>query len=102
MAQDNEAPDPSLGEGMDLLGEGARMILEGILDDMRPMLDEAQPFFREEFLPMLQRLGEVMDDLTLYDLPERLPNGDIIIRRSPDAPAPDAMPEPGEDGEIEL
>ena len=28
----------------------------------------------------------VIDDIGNYDMPEFLPNGDIIIRRSPDAP----------------
>lgn len=92
------------GEGLDLLGEGSRMILERLLEDMRPMLDSARPFFEEELMPLLERLGEVVDDLSYYELPERLPNGDILIRRSPDAPpwgeAP--LPEVGEGGEVEL
>ena len=92
------------GEGLDLLGEGSRMILERLLEDMRPMLDSARPFFEEELMPLMERLGEVVDDLSYYELPERLPNGDIVIRRSPDAPpwgeAP--LPEVGEGGEVEL
>lgn len=92
------------GEGLDLLGEGSRMILERLLEDMRPMLDNARPFFEEEVMPMLERLGEVVDDLSYYELPERLPNGDIVIRRSPDAPplGADPLPEVGEGGEVEL
>jgi hypothetical protein len=45
-------------------------------------------------------MGELMDDVTSYELPERLPNGDIIIRRSPDAPEFD--PTMDESGEVEL
>jgi hypothetical protein len=70
------------------------------MDDMRPLLEEARPFFEEEMLPFLERLSTLIDDLAAYELPERLPNGDIIIRRSPDAPPVDD-PEPRE-GEIEL
>jgi hypothetical protein len=89
--------------GFDLLREGSRMILEGLLEDMRPMLDEARPFFEEEMLPFLESLGELIDDLSAYDLPERLPNGDIIIRRSPDHPWQDPDdPVVGEDGNVEL
>ena len=91
-------------DGLGLLGEGTRMILEGLMDEMRPMLEEARPFFEEEVLPLLERMGELVDDLSYYELPERLPNGDIIIRRSEDAPPFGAAPEPeiGEGGEVEL
>lgn len=89
--------------GFDLLREGSRLILEGILDDMRPMMEEARPFFEEEMLPFLESLGSLIDDLSAYEMPERLPNGDIIIRRSPDHPWPDPdEPVVGEDGEVEL
>jgi hypothetical protein len=96
--------DDQMGDGLDLLGEGTRMILEGLMDEMRPMLEEVRPFFEEEVLPMLDRLGEIVDDLSYYELPERLPNGDILIRRSPDAPplGDDPLPEIGEGGEVEL
>ena len=93
----------TLREGFDLFSEGSRMILEGLVDGMRPMLDEAQPFFEEDVLPFLQGLGAVVDDLTLYEMPERLPNGDIIIRRRPDAPAPPPLEGEGDgDGGVEL
>jgi hypothetical protein len=96
--------DGQMRDGLDLLGEGTRMILEGLLDDMRPMLEEVQPFFEDEVLPMLERMGEIVDDLSYYELPERLPNGDILIRRSPEAPpfGEDPWPEIGEGGEVEL
>ncbi|MEX3014367.1 AAA+ family ATPase [Gymnodinialimonas hymeniacidonis] len=92
--------DSDLSEGLGLLGEGAQMILEGLMEEMRPMLEEARPYFEEEVLPFLNRMGELMDDVTSYELPERLPNGDIIIRRSPDAPP--FEPEVGENGDVEL
>jgi len=97
--------DGETERGFDLLREGSRMILDGLMDDMRPMLEEARPFFEEEMLPFLESLGELIDDLAAYELPERLPNGDIIIRRSPDHPWP--VPDPdepvvGEGGDVEL
>ena len=95
-AQDNS----ELGEGLGLLGEGMGLILEGIMEEMRPAIEQARPYFEDEVLPFLDRMGELMDDLTAYELPERLPNGDIIIRRSPDAPP--YVPDDGTDGDIEL
>ena len=86
-------------DGLDLFGEGARLILEGLRDEMEPMLDEVRPFFEEEMLPFLAELSELIDDLAVYELPERLPNGDIIIRRSPDAP-PWSLPETDEGVEL--
>ncbi|MGP1358219.1 AAA+ family ATPase [Roseicyclus sp.] len=88
--------------GFDMLREGSRMILEGLMDEMRPMLEEARPFFEEEMMPFLESLGSLIDDLSAYEMPERLPNGDIIIRRLPDRPLPEPEPEVGEDGAVEL
>lgn len=92
--------DSELSEGLGLLGEGTRLIFEGLMEEMRPILEEARPYFEEDVLPFLNRMGELMDDFTSYELPERLPNGDIIIRRSPDAPP--FEPDVGEGGEVEL
>ncbi|PWK60955.1 hypothetical protein [Roseicyclus mahoneyensis] len=101
VAQDDSG---GLRDGLGLLGEGSRMILEGLLNEMRPMLEEVQPFLEEEVVPMLERMGEIVDDLSHYELPERLPNGDILIRRSPEAPpfGREPLPEVGEGGEVEL
>lgn len=96
------AQDADTREGLDLLGDGARMILEGLMDDMRPMLEDMQPFLEQDVLPMLERMGELVDDLSAYELPERLPNGDIIIRRSPDAPTIEDLPPHEDGGEVEL
>ena len=92
--------EDDLSEGLGLLGEGAQLILDGLMEEMRPILEEARPYFEDEVLPFLDRMGELMDDLSSYELPERLPNGDIIIRRSPDAPP--FEPEIGENGEVDL
>lgn len=52
----------------------------------------------KELGPALESFSGMMDDITLYQAPEILPNGDIIIRRKPDAP----KPQPLNNGEIEL
>ena len=92
--------DGDLSEGLGLLGEGMGLILDGLMEEMRPALEQARPYFEDEVLPFLNRMGEVMDDLSSYELPEQLPNGDIIIRRSDDAPP--FEPEIGENGDVEL
>jgi hypothetical protein len=46
-------------------------------------------------------MRDIMDevkDWSVYEAPEMLPNGDIIIRRKPDAPPPEVAP----DGAIDL
>jgi hypothetical protein len=43
--------------------------------------------------PVLQDLAAQVDDIRNYQAPERLPNGDILIRRRDDAPAPPSLGE---------
>ena len=81
------------------------MFLEGLMQEMEPALedlqgfaDEMEPAFRqfsEAMGPMVRDLFDKIDDINRYELPEVLPNGDIIIRRKPDT-------EPLEEGEIEI
>lgn len=82
-------------EGRSLMERGARMFLEGMRGEMGPALEDLrdmlvtmgpamQQFLREMGPAMTDLLGRI-DDLTVYQMPELLPNGDIIIRRKPDA-----------------
>ncbi|MEO0370412.1 MAG: hypothetical protein AAF231_03055 [Pseudomonadota bacterium] len=90
---------PSLMErGMELFMEGLRQEMEPALNDLQGFAEEMGPAFRqfgEAMGPMMRDLFEKVDDINLYELPEVLPNGDIIIRRKPDA-------KPLEEGEIEI
>jgi hypothetical protein len=69
---------------------------------LRELMDDVQPTL-EDALDYMRSLGAVDDSLN-YQMPEILPNGDIIIRRRPDAPAlepdghavPDAPPPPAD------
>ena len=62
-------------QGLDQMQGGARQMMEGLLQQFGPQLDR------------LQKLAEMLGDLQNYDWPpERLPNGDIILHRSADAP----------------
>lgn len=70
-------PNPELSEGAQMLSEGMKKLLRGLLAEGAEGWD---------------KLGDWLDDLSMYDPPEKLPNGDIIIRRRPDA---QAAPAPG-------
>ncbi len=100
--------------GTSLIEEGARLLLRGLMSEAEPMLDEMSDALREiepalrEMGPRLKMLVEMMGDVANYEAPERMPNGDILIRRKPDAPPVPKLPplppgnllDPG--GEIEL
>lgn len=104
-----EAPETQMDEGFSLLEEGARMFMRGLMTEMEPTIEGLRDSFEElgpafgEFAqsvgPAFAALLEQVDDLRNYEAPEILPNGDIIMRRKPDAP----IWMPHEDGaEIEL
>jgi hypothetical protein len=100
VAQDATPAPEEEGEGFSLMQEGARLLFEGLLDEVEPTLRELEGMTEEmaqqlepalEFLsteigPAFMELVSRIDDLRNYEMPEFLENGDIIIRRSPDAP----------------
>lgn len=78
-----ETTNPDLDRGAELLREGFSLLLDGLAAELEPMAEGWQD--------LVQQLG----DLSAYHPPERLPNGDIIIRRK--------IPlDPGADGEVDL
>ncbi|MBM1815273.1 hypothetical protein [Pseudosulfitobacter pseudonitzschiae] len=92
------------GEGLSLMERGARMFMEGIMKEMEPAIDNLGEL-AEEFGPAMRSFAETMgpalrdlmgqvEDWSVYDAPEILPNGDIIIRRKPEAP--EYLPKEGE------
>ncbi|SFA60044.1 hypothetical protein SAMN04487972_12623 [Paracoccus halophilus] len=108
-----EDPAPESSEGGD--GNGA-LFERGLESFMQNMLKEAEPHLERlgrdlgdtmlSLRPVFQDLGKLMDDVQNYQAPERLENGDILIRRRADAPPPppvgDALremlrPAPGDD-----
>ncbi|QYK43095.1 MAG: hypothetical protein KF887_08370 [Paracoccaceae bacterium] len=102
---------PGGDDGFSLMEEGARLLFRGLMQEMEPALDEMgralqdiEPALRE-MGPKLRQLVDLMGDVTQYEAPERMPNGDILIRRRPGAPPPPALPglpAPQPQGEIEL
>ena len=104
LAQDT--PESESEEGFSLMEEGARMLMRGLMAEMEPAitdlregLEDMGPAF-EEFAqtvgPAFSDLLNQVDDFRNYEAPEFLPNGDIIVRRKPDAPAWQPAPETGE------
>jgi hypothetical protein len=96
--QAQEAPaeqETSLWDwGMSLFGDAVTQELEPALGDMKALIDQLGP----AVAPAIEKMMALVDDMTNYELPEMLENGDIIIRRKPDAP----VVEPPADQSIEL
>lgn len=88
---------------------GLRLLFDGLLQDMEPALDEMAKAMKE-LEPMARQLAELIGDVRYYEPPERLENGDIIIRRKADAPPPPKLPVPeanppvdtAPDGQVDL
>ena len=88
--QAQDPPPPAEG-GWSLMERGARMLLEGLAEEMEPAIEEMgralsgiEPALRE-MEPALRELMVLLGDLKYYKAPEKLPNGDIIIRRKSEA-----------------
>jgi len=108
-AEDAPAVPPSEDDGFSLMEEGMKLVMRGMMTEMQPALDEMGKALDEmephlkELGPKLQQLIALIDDIKNYDAPVMLDNGDILIRRNaPLVPKPDALPQPGPNGEIEL
>jgi hypothetical protein len=95
LAQD--APQGDVDQGLSLLEQGAQMLLRGMMSEMEPALNDMAKALQEAE-PMLRDMLAMVDDLANYHPPERMPNGDIILRRK----LPDEMTAPLPDGDIEL
>ena len=99
VAQTSDAPPVEPPSAME---RGMRLFMEGLRDEMEPALRNLEDLTRDA-APLLRelqgQLGAVVEDLDLYEAPEFLPNGDIIIRRRD--PLPETV-EPNPDGSIDL
>lgn len=75
-----------------LMERGMSMFFEGLMGEVAPELDKMQQAF-QDMQPQLEKMIDLMGDVRHYEMPERLPNGDILVRRKADAPPPPAQPE---------
>ncbi|QFU09341.1 hypothetical protein PARPLA_02307 [Rhodobacteraceae bacterium THAF1] len=91
-AQEQDAPaeNSEIEDGIDMLSEGARRLMDGLMGEVEPRMRDLADALEDWNFE-----GLSIDDLGAYHPPERLPNGDIIIRRKD--PPEDPM-----DGEIEI
>lgn len=83
-------------QGAELFLKGLTEQMEPALDDLKSMTEELGPQMRDFFAEMGPAFGDLLEeveDWSLYEAPERLPNGDIIIRRKPDAPKAEPKPD---------
>jgi hypothetical protein len=102
------SPAHAQNDGTSLMEEGAKLFLRGLMSEMEPALDEMGRALKElepalrEMGPALRELVDLMGDVRNYDAPRRLPNGDILILRKPDAPPPPLATLPDTPPEIEL
>jgi hypothetical protein len=96
-------------EGLSLVERGMRLLFDGLIQEIEPAMGEMAEALKE-IEPMARQLASLIGDVKNYEAPERLENGDIIIRRKLDAPEPpeltppDANPPKGAppDGQIDL
>ena len=96
------AQDPAPDDSPSMMKRGAQMFMEGLLQEMAPAVDglselgeklgPALRSFTDEMGPAFADLLNQVEDWSVYEAPEKLPNGDIIIRRKPE-PAPETTPE---------
>ena len=86
-------------DGMSIMERGAQLFFEGLMKEMEPAIEEfsgladqigpAMRDFAEQMGPKLSDLLDEVKDWSVYEAPEILPNGDIIIRRKPDQQQPE-------------
>ena len=111
-AQDAPPQTTETDEGLSLLEQGAQMLLRGLAQEMGPALDdlregaqELEPVLRDLVQNMGPALRDLLDkagDLSAFEPPEVLPNGDILLRRKP-APRDPAVPaQPAPEGSVDL
>ena len=74
-----------------LIERGAQMFLKGLIQQLQPALKDLDALsgslepalrsFTTEMAPFLRDLLQQVDDWSVYEAPEVLPNGDIILRK---------------------
>lgn len=105
LAQDQNAIEPAEPEsGFERMQRGFGMIFDGLREEVDPTVEslkgkarEMAPEMRDWVMamgPALRDLADKIGDLNDYHAPEKLPNGDIILRRkerADDAPQSDLI-----------
>ena len=87
----DQDPAPKADSGGDLFERGLDSFMQNMLKEAEPHLDRLGRDLGDtvnSLRPVLGDIGALMDDVKNYQAPERLENGDILIRRRADAPPP--------------
>ena len=92
---------PMLEYLLERFAERTERAMRDMVEEIEPELDalsrKIKPElegFMAEVVPELRQLSELLGGIHLYDTPEILPNGDIIIRRRESAPPlPEGLPD---------
>ena len=90
------AAQPETEDGLGLVERGLGIIADNLWTEFGPQLDQlgqGMGAALTDLGPVLQDLAILVDDLGNYQAPERLENGDILIRRRADAPPPPPLGE---------
>lgn len=101
-AQAPLAPAPSpegeaeTEDGLSLIERGMGLLFRQFREEAAPqmeLLGRDMAGALERMAPALQELAALVDDFRNYEPPERLANGDILIRRRAEAPPPPPLGE---------
>ena len=92
-ADQDTAPESDTGDdsGSSVFERGMESFMQNMLKEAEPHLDRLGRDLGDtvnSLRPVLGDIGALMDDVKNYQAPERLENGDILIRRRADAPPP--------------
>ncbi len=77
---EDATPPADVDQGVSLMQEGAKLLFRGLMGQMEPTLNDMKSALGE-MEPKLRELLAMVDDIRNYHAPEKLENGDIIIRR---------------------
>ena len=75
-----QTPPSDADKGLSLMQQGAELLFNHMLGQVEPSLQDMAQALKEA-QPKLMEILAMMDDLANYHAPEKLPNGDIILRR---------------------
>lgn len=99
LAAQGPAPEDGTGgrsEAQSLIEQGAALLFRGILSELAPEIEDMTGEMGSALAllgPAMGDLARLVDDIGNYELPERLENGDILLRRKADAPPPPPLGE---------
>lgn len=91
---ETQGDDTDFGQ---MLDDQLGSFFDGIIRDIGPKMEDIGKDLGARLStlgPVFDDLSSMVDDIKNYQTPERLANGDILIRRKPGAPPPPALSEP--------